>query len=450
MKTSNALGLVGLLPLVLLAGGCTPTSPGPGDGGMQSPPAACPAPSGSGTMHTGNIGTETWTAADSPHIVPDDTNVVGTLTVDPCAEVLIAGAKTVTIMSGGSIVAHGDAMTPIHVGAVDPNAPFAQIRTTPGGTMSLAYVTVDGGGNPLNTIPELTGMIDLQGADQTMPSQETIAVDHVTLNGSQSNGIVLRDGAGFAAGSTALTISGAGIYPMSIWARAVGNIPDGTYTGNAKDEILLPADHAYSDFYESTTLHERGVPYHVGSVSSQGQLMIPAVASMPTLTIESGVVMRFKRDGVFLVDAAQSTSPARAVLVAAGSADKPIVFTSAEDAPAAGDWRGIWFGELPSQSNRIDYARIEFAGATTSTGSDSCVQALHSPNDAAVRIFGEVEPFITNTTISDSLTNGIDRGFRSATKPDFLPTNTFARVALCKETYPKDLNGSCPAAPPCP
>jgi len=73
------------------------------------------------------------------------------------------------------------------------------------------------------------------------------------------------------------------------------------------------------------------------------------------------------------------------------------------------------------------------------------------PNDAAIRLLGG-EPasvFITNTEIMMSGFHGIDRGFRSDSKPSFLPTNNIV-VAACRETYPRDISGACPATIPCP
>jgi hypothetical protein len=237
-----------------------------------------------------------------------------------------------------------------------------------------------------------------------------------------------------------------------VWARASTNVPTGVYTGNAKDEILLPSDHAYSDWQDpEATLHERGVPYFVGSSNSAGDLRVDGgQGKLAKLTIEPGVTMKFKKGGVLRITVASGTNAPTGVLVAAGTAAKPIVFTSGEDAPVAGSWLGLTFGEVPSPNNKIDHARIEFAGGATVSGSDSCIMPSTTINDAAVRVLGEAPQFITNTVISDSASNGIDRGFRSDLKPTFLPTNTFVNVLKCTETYPKDANGACPSSVPCP
>jgi hypothetical protein len=153
-------------------------------------------------MHQGSVGTEKWTARGSPHIVPYDLSINGVLTLEPCAEVLIADGKTITVGAGGQLIAVGFPDQPVHIGARDPRLPFAQLRAINGGTLHLAYVAIDGGGDPLGTPADVTGTIVATGADQMAATQSTVLVDHVTITGSKSNGLYLAEGAGFASGST--------------------------------------------------------------------------------------------------------------------------------------------------------------------------------------------------------------------------------------------------------
>jgi hypothetical protein len=165
--------------------------------------------------------------------------------------------------------------------------------------------------------------------------------------------------------------------------------------------------------------------------------------------------MRFKKGGVMYVERFAGTSPAHGALVAAGTSIGPVVFTSDEATPAAGDWLGIWFGGIPAATSVIDSARVEFAGGASVTGSASCpLPGMPAPNpDAAIRIFGApASQFVTNSTIANSASNGIDRGYASDVKQDFLATNTFSGIALCNQSYPADASMACPApsAVPCP
>jgi hypothetical protein len=465
MLLALASGPLGCETASSSSGGVTPDGGGifdPDGGGSPDanvdPPVAseCVPPTKGPTMHGGGSTSDpqndVWTADGSPHILPFDTTIYNTVTIEPCAEVLLADGKQITIR--GALVAEGTATKRIHIGAKDAGKPFANIRTLAPATARFAYTTIDGGGKPLATTTYLAGMLDMSG-DANKPVQEVLFVDHVTIDGSQSNGIVLQANAGFTQGSNALSVKGSAAHPLSIWARAVGGIPVGSYTGNTIDQILLPTTSGNETIDETTTLHERGVPYLVGHATSSGDLRVDVPQGKPgvTLTIEAGVEMKFKKDGVLRVGVATSTMPARASLVAVGTASKPILFTSNEG-PVAGNWWGIWFGDVPSPTSKIDHARVEYAGGTSASGSGSCPDNAEGNNDAAIRIFGvPSSEFITNTAIVASKTNGIDRGWRSDSPlVEFLPTNTFTGVTLCQQTFAPNAANNCPApaSVPCP
>lgn len=89
-----------------------------------------------------------------------------------------------------------------------------------------------------------------------------------------------------------------------------------------------------------------------GEVLVQG---VVTVAPQATLTVDPGTVVRFRRNG--------QQAPLVVVegrLVAAGTKESPIVFTSAFQAPAANDWQGIML--LGSEKkNALENCRIEAA-----------------------------------------------------------------------------------------
>jgi hypothetical protein len=439
------------------SGVALPPDAAPPDAPLPDAPLGCPPGSGP-TMHGFSVSAdETLTAAKSPYVVPGDLSVYATLTLDPCVELRLPAKSSVLLSSTGRIVAQGNALQPIHITAAKAGQPFANIRASGGGALRLSYVNIDGGGDPLNTVPPVAGLINLQGTDNAAATQEILFVDHVHISGSASNGIVLHDGAGFAAGSTALTIDGSAEWPISVWARAAGTVPDGTYTGNTRDAIVIAQGSGHSAVQESMTLHERGVPYDVGDGLSAPEIRVDppsSAAALVTLTIEPGVTLRFGKNGNLRVQTFTGTMPALAALVAVGTADKPIVFTSAAATPAAGDWYGVWYGMVPDPSNRIDHARFEYAGGHSSSGSAACPTTLGTiSNDGAVRIFGPpASQFITNSAFVNSAGHGVDRGWRADNVTDFLPTNTFQNIAWCNQSYPSAATGACPPAAqvPCP
>jgi hypothetical protein len=414
----------------------------------------CPTTTGPGTTHQSVNADETWTAAGSPHTLLSDSTIYATLTIEPCAVVLLSPGRIITVRGSGKLVARGTATKHIHLAAEQAGMPFGQIRSL-GNSIDLAYVDIYGGGAPASTSAYLTGTLDMQGSDATMPTQPLLAVDHVTIAGSASNGVSLHDGAGFAPGSSALTITGSAQYPIGMWSRAVDGVPTGVYTGNAHDEIMLYGQGQGEAVLEDATIHARGVPYLVGHPAAGGTLYVGSETGLTTLTIEAGVTMRFKKGGVMYVERFATTDPAHGALIARGTAAQPIVFTSDESAPAPGDWLGIWFGDVPSPTSIIDHGDVEYAGGVSVTGSASCpLPGMPPPNpDAAIRIFGApASQFVTNTLIANSASHGIDRGYVSDVKQDFLATNTFSGIALCKQTYPGGMSVSCPAPVdvPCP
>ncbi len=426
-----------------------------GDGDRHTPDAAkvidappidapaCTAPTGAGTMHgTAIAAAETWRAADSPHIVTNDVSVRAPVTIEACAIVRIAGGHELTVGPGGAIVAQGAPGQPVTIERQDPATAWTTIRNL-GGSLSFEHAIVTGGGGA-------GGDTDAAIANLA-PSTAALHALDLEVGSSGAQGIYI-EAVGFDATSDNVRITGAARYPIHTAARFAGSIPAGTYTGNTHDEIELTALGPLDSIQTSQTLHQRGVPYHVGNAAN-ARLDVTAPSGVATLTIEPGVIMRFETGGSLRVEPTQGTNPASGALVANGTASAPIVFTSAAATPAAGDWQGIWFGQTVDAATAISNARVEYAGGTSATQSGSCPYTGQSiDNDAAIRILGGAVPtqFVTNTVISDSARHGIDRGWASDTKPDFQPTNTFTNVAGCKQTYPKDTNNTCPATVPCP
>jgi hypothetical protein len=111
----------------------------------------------------------------------------------------------------------------------------------------------------------------------------------------------------------------------------------------------------------------------------------------------------------------------------------------------------VVFGGAVDSRTVMQNARVEYAGGTTVTGSNSCPYPGMVNNEGAIRIIGPPPTqFITSSEILSSLHHGIDRGWRADLQPDFLATNTFNAVASCKETTPRTDAGVCPVNVPCP
>jgi len=251
------------------------------------------------------------------------------------------------------------------------------------------------------------------------------------------------------ASSFNLIVSGSATEPVFINANLAGSLPLGSYTGNAVNEIQIPTVSPWKIVSTSQTWHNQGVPYHI---VGNAALEVEATTGVAVLTIEPGTTLAFDKNTTMSIDAASGqTSPAAGALVAAGTADAPITFTSAAASPMPGDWFGIWLGHKIDSRTKIDHAVISYAGATSASSSFSCPTPIGAPNDAAIRMMHIPEPltsFVTNTTIISSGKNGIDRGYATSGSPvDFTATNTFdlLPVGACQQTHP----APCPPTPTC-
>ncbi len=407
----------------------------------------CAAPTGAGTTHGSVNAAETWTEAGSPHIVPFDINIAAPVTIQECAVVRIVKSGTVTVMPTGSLVANGSQGRPVTFEAKVAGQAWASIRNL-GGTLSLNHAVLTGGGDPLSTNPAYAGVLHMQSS-----TVGSFHVDDVDIGGSLSQGVYINGSIGFDATSQNLRVHGSAGYPVHVYARVIGTVPSGTYTGNGHDAIAIAG--SGGPVVGDQTMHNRGVPWHVGSGADSGRMDINSQVNgqVTVLTIEPGVTVQFPPGGILNVEPLNGSGTARGALIAIGgpaAADK-IVFTSDQPVPKAGDWLGIGYGSTIDPRNVMQNVRVEFAGGASVSGSNSCPYPGVVINDAAIRIFGPPpNQFITATEIRSSAKFGIDRGWRADLQPDFLPGNTFTAVASCKVTTPRTFNGVCPAVVPCP
>lgn len=410
-------------------------------------PSTCVAPTAEPIVHpSGSItADETW-GPDAVHVVQGTIQIRdgATLTLDPCVEVRMGpGSYFQLPATGNAIVANGEADKRVRIVADDPAAGWGNIRVLPTSSLSFSYTTIeDGGREPGNDAQR--AVLDVYG-DQNQPLQSMLHVDHVDIVGAGKVGVAVTENAGFTADSTALTITGAGLFPMRLWPTALTSIPAGDYTGNTRDELVVVGRPLTVD----ATMHDRGVRYLVGDELSTTALTVAAGATgLATLTIEPGVEMAFQDGGILEIEPYTSDLPSSGALIAVGTADNPIVFTSAGSA-TAGAWVGISFASVPDPSNRIEHARVEFAGGLDGTQGFNCSEVGEGRDQAGILILGPpAGPFVQSTTISDSAGHGIDRGWKGA-GVDFLTSNTFTNIAWCHQSAPHNPNNSCPADTEC-
>jgi hypothetical protein len=162
------------------------------------------------------------------------------------------------------------------------------------------------------------------------------------------------------------------------------------------------------------TLRKLSVPYRTLGLEIYGA---NASDPVPALTIEAGTTVQVYGDPIFM---GGRTENGVGDLIAVGTAADPIVFTSSENAPMAGDWSSLvfWPGYFNPQRSKLDHVRIENAGSQSPQSSvDNCHDAVdHKSIGAAVLIpyqSGDVlieGPAITNTAFKNILGEAV-RGF---------------------------------------
>jgi hypothetical protein len=451
-------------------GGSASTGGGGGSAGSDGGVTAggtCATYFGAGTIHdqggTYLTSDVTWRASDSPHIVVNAPGIDAfTLTIEPCAVVLLGENADITIEGKGKLIANGTPSSPILFDTADTTTLWGGIHGVPSPmffpndtpVIDLSYVTLRRGafeslGNPNFYEGVLTG----EGLDSNHVGTQfpILRVQHVTIEQSPDWGVNLTNGAIFTTDSTDLVISTMGRGPMHLGFSLAGTIPPGTYTGNTSNDVELMRDLNFQS--ASMTLHNRGVAYRYPRLGDTDDLTIGSAtqAATTTVTIEAGTTLRMGTAGL----GANYIHIAKyGVLNATGTPASPIIFTSASATPVAGDWGGIVFDDVPAAANQIAYAQISYAGGEYESGGSYCDPANTGSTigNAYAAVTFDAQPaseLITNTTISHSLHTGINRGYQG-TPVDFLPSNTFTAIASCKQTYPPDNTGTCPAVVPCP
>jgi len=376
-----------------------------------------------------------------------------TLTISSGVNLLLSDNVDISIgtaIEAGGLVANGISGNTVTFTSLD-SLPWGNINVESPSTVSLTHTTLENGGGDVTTYDGASLVVY---GDSQLPVKKIATVSNLTISNSAGYGVLLNRLGGFTDVSTGLTITGSGArsasdpayldleQPVRIQAQSMGTLPSGIYTGNATDEIYVNPIVAIK---ADVTVNDRGVPYHIDGTSNNDlNVYQEAGGLIPTLTLEPGVMLKFDA-GISLT---VGFNTLQGTLRALGSPASPVVFTSATDLPAAGDWIGLYFDAEPGLTgNSINHARIEYAGGPCSCGGFSCEWESGYGDEAAILILGwrPGNAFVTNTTISNSAGHGINRGWTSdSAGPDFVPTNTFNGITQCDQTTPMPATSPCP------
>lgn len=96
-----------------------------------------------------------------------------------------------------------------------------------------------------------------------------------------------------------------------------------------------------------------------------------------TLTIEQGVKLSWETDTYLWVDFGK--------LIVAGTEKEPVLFTSNNNSPAAGDWVGVGFAEKVGAGTSLDHLIVEYAGSKASSGDGAVhLDGMRAPGRVAI------------------------------------------------------------------
>lgn len=463
-------------------GGETPVDGGGGTDGSTTTelpkPVLCPEsdfvkPKLPNSVYIGDVtlmADTTWTA-DKIYLINDNFRIVKKLTVEAGTTICLSNKGKILVGEGidpGEIHLNGTKEKPIVITAFpstsDPTKPDAyhggiKFDTYLGSTLSHVNIWYGGpGGGSAAWAFELTNT-----AHGTPDTKAPFLADNLVVGAVQAKGVRVGNELGLADGSSIKFTGFTEPFSTSPAVDAVAEVEimstksvakafdlTGAKIPDAAKHVKLRIASSEGKIQQSTDLVAiGGLPF-----TMKNQLVTQVVGPQndpigATLTIHEGVTL--KMDGVFIVGATSGT--AQGNLVVAGTAAKPVIFTSTSDTPVSGDWEGFYFvgGQYDPAKTKIDHVEILYAGVDPSNGQqiNNHVGRCGTNFEGAVMITlssvstGYAGPQITNTKIAHSKSEGIvsdatDTGaFCSTdyTKPDI----TFEDIAGTKINV-----GTCP------
>ncbi|WP_257447014.1 Ig-like domain-containing protein [Archangium lipolyticum] len=338
------------------------------------------------TLHTAPITTnETWRETENPHVVTGSIQVGGastpTLTLEPGVQIRFNQDSELRFTQG-ALRAMGTQEAPIHMVANQSVSTKGYWRgvafTTAGSSSELNHVTLSDCGRD-------TG----EGACIAMKNQAAPVLRNVTVRNSSIVGVrAADDGSGFGAGSTLLSVSDSGSYAVAIGANQAGTLPTGgSFTGNSNNTVELRGNVS-----RTQTWPNLGIPYVVNDIVN-----VQGVTS-PTLTIAAGSVLHFgPAFGLYVGDTAPGS------LVLDGTATSPVLLTADAATPDRGHWEGVHLWSQTSNTTRLSYTTIEYAGFSSRIGAGMGNLNVYGDNAG-----GGARPVINNVILRKSGEYGAD------------------------------------------
>ncbi|HKO94224.1 MAG TPA: hypothetical protein VJU61_23885, partial [Polyangiaceae bacterium] len=220
---------------------------------------------------------------------------------------------------------------------------------------------------------------------------------------SQSYGIMLFEGAAVRAFSDN-HFARNGKASIYLYAREVFQLGTGNVFEDADDSIEIRNGSGISG---SGTWLNQGVPFRVQNMG---------VINGSDVTVAAGV--RFEMSGT--IDAFDANFNIE------GTAEEPVVFTSAQENPQPGDW-GCLLYSYSTVTPRIDNAIFEYAGSGQGCLGSSTKAALIAPNSSSITntIFRYIDGVGISTRFDCNVSDWCQNQFVDVAMGPFLCETTY-------------------------
>lgn len=353
-------------------------------------------------MHAGEIlGAERWRAEDSPHLLPYGMVVRrgARLQLDPCALLLVGASRSVSVSTGGALVARGEALRPIAFAPLE-GRPWVGLEVEAGVDRASALTSVElvGAGASATERPAAALAVSAEG----------LLAQGVRIASSASWGLWMRRGASFAEGSS-LDVEGAGEGVLVVDdVNDAARVPLRSLRRNARDEVLIAG--GVATLRRDAVWGALGLRY---AVRDGVRLRVGGDAS-PQLTILPGTTVVFGADSALEV----GVDEPGALRIDAGDGGARATLRGAGEGDAT--WLGVTLGA------RIDLSRSAFrgvtviaAGAPTGAPRAGCGCAANARADAAMLTLalegaGEI---VSNVLLRKGFERGVGVAWVSAEAP---------------------------------
>lgn len=301
----------------------------------------------------------------------------GTLDVREGVQVVFATGRRLSLRNAGRMKVTGTAEKPVYFGSADPLVRWQGISLddSQGVDNTWSHLRVENAGSG-----KWSGA-QYSGAAVYLTGTTTLSMEHVTIAGSASHGLLAFGEVTFTLANGVFEKNDTPAYLHPETAHGLGG--ETQFVDNANEYVRV--SFANTDTVKSEqTWNALSVPYRIEQRTAiEGKLTL---AEGATLEMAQDVSLRVRSSGS---------------LTAVGSTDAPILFRGAS-AGTRGYWQGIEIaagGNTPGYGATLDHCRIEDAGSDNWSGAAASLAALYMESASSARI--------TNTTFENSGGYGI-------------------------------------------